>query len=179
MLCENLEAATGYRRSHSIACVTMDGDKIAKKGAIKGGYYDTSSSKIKLNKAVRSEEEKLRSKEKEKAELETKRKQLDQSNTALLGEQSKLRVEIRSLQVCLQSSCSEDGAARLKVQICSMCASRFPCVTTCMRTSVAWHFHGDDPPVRAKSWALASDLARKSANNLKLCRRLYRVKAVS
>lgn len=64
------------------------------------------------------------------------------------------------------------------VQICSMCVSKFPYVTTYMRSSVAWHFHGDDPPVRVKSWAIASRLASKSENNLSLFLRLYGVKSL-
>jgi structural maintenance of chromosome 3 (chondroitin sulfate proteoglycan 6) len=94
LLCENLELATGYRRSHNVACVTMDGDKIAKKGSIKGGYYDVSQSKIKLNKEVRADEDTIRTKGQEISKLTLEKEQVEQANTALRGEISKLRVEI-------------------------------------------------------------------------------------
>ncbi len=94
LLCENLELATGYRRSHSVACVTMDGDKIAKKGSIKGGYYDVSHSRIKLNKEVRTDEDIIRTKAQEITKLTLEKEQVEQANTVLRGEISKLSVEI-------------------------------------------------------------------------------------
>jgi structural maintenance of chromosome 3 (chondroitin sulfate proteoglycan 6) len=112
LLCENLESATGYRRSHNLACVTMDGDKIAKKGSIKGGYYNVSNSKIKLNKAVRAEEEAIRSKAQEIHELTRKKAQLDQANTALLGEIYKLDGEIKSAHNSIKNDTSDQDRER-------------------------------------------------------------------
>uniref|UniRef100_A0A6U4NQC6 Structural maintenance of chromosomes protein n=2 Tax=Hemiselmis andersenii TaxID=464988 RepID=A0A6U4NQC6_HEMAN len=94
LLCESLEAASGYRASHGLACVTMDGDKLARKGAIKGGYYDASQSKITLNKDIQAEEEKIRKTAAEEEKLTTKKRQLEQTNTQVLSDSSKLRGEM-------------------------------------------------------------------------------------
>ena len=49
LLCSTLEVAMNYRQEHDLECVTIDGDKVARKGAIKGGWHNTKSSKLKLN----------------------------------------------------------------------------------------------------------------------------------
>jgi structural maintenance of chromosome 3 (chondroitin sulfate proteoglycan 6) len=94
LLCESLEAASGYRASHGLACVTMDGDKLARKGAIKGGYYDVSQSKIALNKDIQKEEEKIRKTAADEEQLKAKKRELEQTNTQVLSDSSKLRGEM-------------------------------------------------------------------------------------
>lgn len=51
-MCAHYPHEFDFRSSHGLACVTIDGDKLGRKGAIKGGYYDHSLSKISLNKQI-------------------------------------------------------------------------------------------------------------------------------
>mmetsp|Transcript_16431 Transcript_16431/g.41507 ORF Transcript_16431/g.41507 Transcript_16431/m.41507 type:complete len:1206 (+) Transcript_16431:144-3761(+) len=95
LLCDSFEAASGYRASHGLACLTMDGFKVARKGAIKGGWCgDASHSKIALNKDIQVEEEKIRKTVAEEEKLTAKKRQLEQTKTQVLSDSSKLRGEM-------------------------------------------------------------------------------------
>jgi structural maintenance of chromosome 3 (chondroitin sulfate proteoglycan 6) len=39
-VCENLQVAAAYVRSHGINTITLEGDKVDRKGALTGGYHD-------------------------------------------------------------------------------------------------------------------------------------------
>ena len=40
LLCKGISVATGYAKSHGLTCVTLDGDVVERKGAMKGGYLE-------------------------------------------------------------------------------------------------------------------------------------------
>jgi len=91
LLCSDLDVANKYRREHDLECVTMDGDKVQRKGAIKGGYHDHTNSKLKQNQQKREQSKanveldvkekaakmELQQWEQKLVQLETKKKQLD------------------------------------------------------------------------------------------------------
>ena len=58
LLCSTLEVANKYRQSLDVDCVTIDGDRVARTGAIKGGYHDSASSKLKLNQQKQEKRDK-------------------------------------------------------------------------------------------------------------------------
>eukprot|EP00960_Hanusia_phi_P027479 746849-Hanusia_phi.AAC.5 len=92
LLCKNSEVASNYRKTYNIGCVTIDGDKLSKKGAFRGGYYDHSLSKITLNKAKKDEEEKMNQLRDEEKEIEEQIKKLQQIQ-AIEGDQRKIAQE--------------------------------------------------------------------------------------
>jgi len=50
LICRELEAAVKTAKSHRFDCVTLDGDKVASKGVLTGGYYNTSRSSLEIQK---------------------------------------------------------------------------------------------------------------------------------
>ncbi|KAF4621786.1 hypothetical protein D9613_012208 [Agrocybe pediades] len=52
-VCRDLTIAAAYVRSHGINAITLDGDKVDRKGALTGGYYDIRRSRIEGIKNVK------------------------------------------------------------------------------------------------------------------------------
>lgn len=48
LICRDLEVAAHYANQQNIDAVTLDGDKVSKKGSMHGGYYDERAGKIEL-----------------------------------------------------------------------------------------------------------------------------------
>eukprot|EP00040_Diaphanoeca_grandis_P033645 m.206425 g.206425 ORF g.206425 m.206425 type:complete len:1211 (+) comp32953_c0_seq2:153-3785(+) len=53
LICRDLEVAAHYSREESIDAVTLDGDKVSRKGAMTGGFVDERSSKLELSAKLR------------------------------------------------------------------------------------------------------------------------------
>lgn len=54
LICRNLEAATSLARTSGLDCVTLEGDQVSSKGSLTGGYFNTSRSRLEIQK-TRSE----------------------------------------------------------------------------------------------------------------------------
>lgn len=50
MICRDLEVGTKLSKMSNLDCVTMDGDQVSSKGALTGGYYNPSRSRMELQK---------------------------------------------------------------------------------------------------------------------------------
>lgn len=95
VICRDLDVATRVAKSCDIDCVTMDGDQVEKKGAMRGGYVDKKRQKLKLV-AIRRENGKLL--EQFARELNAVRAasiDCDQKIILLMGEMEKLETEQR------------------------------------------------------------------------------------
>ncbi|KAF9290026.1 Structural maintenance of chromosomes protein 3 [Mortierella alpina] len=53
LICRTLEIAATYSRSYSLDGITLDGDRIDRKGALTGGFQDTRNSRIKAIKNIK------------------------------------------------------------------------------------------------------------------------------
>ncbi|KAG0142153.1 hypothetical protein CROQUDRAFT_97871 [Cronartium quercuum f. sp. fusiforme G11] len=85
IVCRNLEIAGAYVRTHQLNAITLDGDKVDKKGSITGGYQQSNRSRLDCVKQVKEWKEKYNE---EAARLrDTKRaiRDLDQAITELVG----------------------------------------------------------------------------------------------
>jgi structural maintenance of chromosome 3 (chondroitin sulfate proteoglycan 6) len=51
-VCRDLTVAAAYVKSHGINTITLDGDKVDRKGALTGGYYDIRRSRLEAVKNV-------------------------------------------------------------------------------------------------------------------------------
>lgn len=51
-VCKELTMAAAYVKSHGINTITLDGDKVDRKGALTGGYHDVRRSRIEAIKSV-------------------------------------------------------------------------------------------------------------------------------
>lgn len=50
LICRNLERATELARSTGLDCVTLEGDQVSSKGCLTGGYFNTSRSRLEIQK---------------------------------------------------------------------------------------------------------------------------------
>lgn len=50
LICRNLEVATQMAKTSRLDCVTMDGDQVMSKGSLTGGYFNTSRSRLEIQK---------------------------------------------------------------------------------------------------------------------------------
>eukprot|EP01125_Pyxidicula_operculata_P020338 TRINITY_DN7501_c0_g1_i1.p1 TRINITY_DN7501_c0_g1~~TRINITY_DN7501_c0_g1_i1.p1 ORF type:complete len:658 (-),score=179.46 TRINITY_DN7501_c0_g1_i1:792-2645(-) len=46
IICSNMEEGATISRNHNVDCITVEGDKINRKGALTGGYYDTRTNRL-------------------------------------------------------------------------------------------------------------------------------------
>lgn len=54
LICRNLEVATNLAKTSQLDCVTLEGDQVSSKGSLTGGYFNTSRSRLEIQK-TRSE----------------------------------------------------------------------------------------------------------------------------
>lgn len=78
LICRNLDVATKLARSTGLDCITLDGDQVSSKGSLTGGYFNTSRSRLEMQKTrselmeqIRQCEEKLKSLREELTKTET------------------------------------------------------------------------------------------------------------
>ncbi len=50
LICRNLERATELAKTTGLDCVTLEGDQVSSKGCLTGGYFNTSRSRLELQK---------------------------------------------------------------------------------------------------------------------------------
>ncbi|KAJ3504676.1 hypothetical protein NLJ89_g7812 [Agrocybe chaxingu] len=97
-VCRDLSIAAAYVKSHGINTITLDGDKVDRKGALTGGYHDVRRSRIEAIKSVRTwrakyDAEKTRSQEVKDSirTLEVDITQVGGRITILAGQQTQIR----------------------------------------------------------------------------------------
>ncbi|KAK7466460.1 Structural maintenance of chromosomes protein 3 [Stygiomarasmius scandens] len=97
-VCRDLTIAAAYVKSHNINTITLDGDKVDRKGALTGGFHDVRRSRIEAIKNVTTwrakyEEENRKSRETKTAiaELDQKITQVTGQLTVLSGQQNQVR----------------------------------------------------------------------------------------
>lgn len=130
LLCRTLEVANQYRQEHNLECVTIDGDTVRRKGAIKGGYYDNSVSKLRLNqvkqekikltKELDKEEDginkKLNQYQQEQLRLSSEERHLDNDQSKSDREKRALANEIQDLNAKIKYLTSEIAAKEKDIE---------------------------------------------------------------
>ncbi|KAK7035420.1 Structural maintenance of chromosomes protein 3 [Paramarasmius palmivorus] len=105
-VCRDLTIAAAYVKSHSINTITLDGDKVDRKGALTGGYHDVRRSRITAIKDVTSWDAKYTEESTKSREVKERIAVLDQRITKITGETSILgaqQQQIREARERLQS----------------------------------------------------------------------------
>ncbi|KDQ11977.1 hypothetical protein BOTBODRAFT_113479 [Botryobasidium botryosum FD-172 SS1] len=90
-VCKDLTVAAAYVRSHNLNTITIDGDKVDRKGAMTGGYHDIRRSRIEGIKAVKMWSSKLETESRRHAEVKEAIQRLEQEITAITG-----RIQVRT-----------------------------------------------------------------------------------
>ncbi|EPQ54966.1 structural maintenance of chromosome protein 3 [Gloeophyllum trabeum ATCC 11539] len=84
-VCRDLTIAAAYVKSHNINTITLDGDKVDRKGALTGGYHDVRRSRIEAIKSVTEWRGKFETHDKRSKEVRATILQLDQQITQMWG----------------------------------------------------------------------------------------------
>ncbi|GAA6014847.1 hypothetical protein JCM10207_002200 [Rhodosporidiobolus poonsookiae] len=95
IICQTLEVAGAYTRSHNLNSITLDGDKYDRKGSLTGGYHDVRRSRLDAVRALRAAQAKDEELSQQRGEIKQALAKLDQEVTQLLG---KLQVAEGKLQ---------------------------------------------------------------------------------
>ncbi|BGP39221.1 Structural maintenance of chromosomes protein 3 [Rhodotorula kratochvilovae] len=86
IICQTLEIAGAYTRSHNLNAITLDGDKYDRKGSLTGGYHDVRRSRLDAAKALKEAQRRDEQLSAERAEVRGKLVTLDQEITHLEGQ---------------------------------------------------------------------------------------------
>lgn len=85
-VCRDLTIAAAYVKSHGINTITLDGDKVDRKGALTGGWYDVRRSRLEAIRAVTSWRTKYEADEKRLREVTQAIQKTEQDITRLVGQ---------------------------------------------------------------------------------------------
>ncbi|KAL0960863.1 hypothetical protein HGRIS_005878 [Hohenbuehelia grisea] len=89
-VCRDLSVAAAYVKSHGINTITLDGDKVDRKGALTGGYHDVRRSRIEAIRAVTTWRGKLDADAARLKEVKGAITQLEQEITQVAGQMAVL-----------------------------------------------------------------------------------------
>ncbi|KAK9764937.1 Structural maintenance of chromosomes protein 3 [Basidiobolus ranarum] len=98
IICPNLEVASKYSRSHNLNAITLEGDRVDRKGALTGGYHDTRRSRLETIKTIKSLKMKFESDESRAIEVKNDIAKMDQNITQILSKIQLSEAKRRQLQ---------------------------------------------------------------------------------
>jgi structural maintenance of chromosome 3 (chondroitin sulfate proteoglycan 6) len=84
-VCRDLTVAAAYVKSHGINTITLDGDKVDRKGALTGGYYDIRRSRLEAVKNVATWRSRVAAEEARSREVKSAILKLDQEIARVSG----------------------------------------------------------------------------------------------
>lgn len=94
IVCMDLEIAGAYVRSHGLNAITLEGDKVEKRGALTGGYHDPRRSRLDSIRDVKRWREALGTDEERLNEIKRQALEMEQEVTTLTGEIQTLEARI-------------------------------------------------------------------------------------
>ncbi|KAG0704773.1 RecF/RecN/SMC [Suillus ampliporus] len=92
-VCRDLTVAAAYVKSHGVNTITLDGDKVDRKGALTGGYHDVRRSRIEAIKNVATWRSKFDAEDKRAKEVKAAITTLEQEITKVTGKIQVLNVQ--------------------------------------------------------------------------------------
>lgn len=89
-VCRDLTIAAAYVKSHGINTITLDGDKVDRKGALTGGYHDIRRSRIEAIKSVTNWRGKFEMEDRRSKEVKASILTIEQEITQVMGKMTVL-----------------------------------------------------------------------------------------
>lgn len=86
IICQTLEIAGAYTRSHNLNSITLDGDKYDRKGSLTGGYHDQKRSRLDAVRNFKSWQSKVEELSQQRDEVVHATARIDQEVTQLVGQ---------------------------------------------------------------------------------------------
>ncbi|XP_071537394.1 structural maintenance of chromosomes protein 3 isoform X2 [Panulirus ornatus] len=93
LICRNLEVATHLARSTRLDCVTLDGDQVSSKGSLTGGYFNTSRSRLEIQKTRSELRDQIISAETELRTLQETLRNTEQEINKIVSEMQKTEIK--------------------------------------------------------------------------------------
>ncbi|KAF9921918.1 Structural maintenance of chromosomes protein 3 [Linnemannia zychae] len=97
LICRTLEIAATYSRSYNLNGITLDGDRVDRKGALTGGYQDTRNSRLNSIKTIKSFNRKYQAAQERGQAIKLEVASLDQRITTLLNKIQLIEVRRKQL----------------------------------------------------------------------------------
>jgi structural maintenance of chromosome 3 (chondroitin sulfate proteoglycan 6) len=104
VVCENMAVASQFARSHGVSAITPAGDRSDKKGALTGGHYDTSRSRIQAIRRATKARAELDGQNQRLRDIEGELGKLEQKITKAKSDIQKLRSRQLQLDNSVESS---------------------------------------------------------------------------
>ncbi|KAI9244206.1 RecF/RecN/SMC [Phascolomyces articulosus] len=104
IICPNLDVAASYSKTHHLNAVTLEGDRVDRRGALFGGYMDMRHSRLEAAKAYKLHQSQLATERERGVQLKQQITQLDQEVTRILGELQVIESKRKQLQIQGDSS---------------------------------------------------------------------------
>uniref|UniRef100_A0A182WC99 Structural maintenance of chromosomes protein n=1 Tax=Anopheles minimus TaxID=112268 RepID=A0A182WC99_9DIPT len=89
LICRNLERATELAKSTGLDCVTLEGDQVSSKGSLTGGYFNTSRSRLEMQKKRSEYSQLIQEHEKELSDFRAELKQTEANINSIVSEMQK------------------------------------------------------------------------------------------
>ncbi|KAJ7752052.1 structural maintenance of chromosome protein 3 [Mycena metata] len=97
-VCRDLTIAAAYVKSHGINTITIDGDKVDRKGALTGGFHDVKRSRIEAVKSVTSWRSKWEAEDARSKEVKAAILRVEQEITQVGGKIQVLQLQINQIR---------------------------------------------------------------------------------
>ena len=97
IICPNLEIASAYVRSHRVDAITLDGDKVERKGALSGGFHDPRRSRLDAARAYQKLKDQVTKGGDRLKAIRQMILRLEQEVTLNLGQMQKVETKRRQL----------------------------------------------------------------------------------
>ncbi|KAJ6455782.1 structural maintenance of chromosome protein 3 [Mycena sanguinolenta] len=97
-VCRDLTIAAAYVKSHGINTITLDGDKVDRKGALTGGFHDVKRSRIDAVKSVTSWRTKWEAEDARSKEVKAAIQRVEQEITQVAGQIQVLNLQINQIR---------------------------------------------------------------------------------
>jgi len=98
IICQTLEIAGSYTRSHNLNAITLDGDKYDRKGSLTGGYHDIRRSRLDAVRSLKSAQKKDEELSSSRQEIKSTIARIDQEITGIVGKLTVLHAKAERLQ---------------------------------------------------------------------------------
>lgn len=93
LICRNLEVATNLARSTKLDCVTLDGDQVSSKGSLTGGYFNSSRSRLEMQKNRAELQDQINTAETELRTLQSTLRNTEQEINKIVSEMQKTEIK--------------------------------------------------------------------------------------
>lgn len=118
IICPTLQVASSYVKSHDVNGITIDGDRIERKGALTGGSHDSKRSRLDAAQAVSRWEEVYKTESTQLERIKQEVAELDQRVTAIESERQILTNQSRKMQGSRETIQNEKAALEEERSAC-------------------------------------------------------------